>query len=325
MLIDERVFTDKSEGRKDTGWTRNTSPETEAAINSSTLTVLEAPLLNASGQVPLHNRFRPLFTLTLLQNDDALKIISKGFEAKSALLKHELAYCVEQMNNTNALPILQAVLANEKEDLMVCDEAAEALGAISATSSKEVLERYLNDPERVVRETCEIALAKINWDHLEEGQKHWGALEDVSEENIAKLRNALNNKCLPVFDRYRPMFSLRNTGSAAAVDALASGFNDDSALTKHKIAFVFGQLLSTHSVPALLQVLQNSQESDMVRHDAVEALGGIVTLEMKRPDAVRIVRESCQVAIDIWEENSDQFQYANGLDSGAASEQVVGG
>ena len=47
----------------------------------------------------------------------------------------------------------------------------------------------------------------------------------------------------------------------------------------------------------------------MVRHEAAEALGGIATPEvlphlkewMKRPDAPRVVRESCQVAIDMWE------------------------
>lgn len=78
---------------------------------------------------------------------------------------------------------------------------------------------------------------------------------------------------------------------------------------RHEIAFVFGQLLSTHSVPSLLQVLQNSKESDMVRHEAAEALGGIATPEvlpylkewMTREDAPCVVRESCQVAIDMWE------------------------
>lgn len=47
----------------------------------------------------------------------------------------------------------------------------------------------------------------------------------------------------------------------------------------------------------------------MVRHEAAEALGGIATPDvlpylkewMKRPDAPRVVRESCQVAIDMWE------------------------
>ena len=125
------------------------------------------------------------------------------------------------------------------------------------------------------------------------------------------------------------MFALRNIGTPAAVDALAAGFSDDSALFKygsnplythiniiyinrHEIAFVFGQLLSPHSVPALLKVLQNTGESDMVRHEAAEALGGIATPDvlpylrewMNKKDAPLVVRESCQIAIDMWEVSS---------------------
>lgn len=82
-----------------------------------------------------------------------------------------------------------------------------------------------------------------------------------------------------------------------------------NSLIRHEIAFVFGQLLSPHSVPALLKVLQNANESDMVRHEAAEALGGIATPEvlphlrewMDKKDAPVVVRESCQVAIDMWE------------------------
>ena len=47
----------------------------------------------------------------------------------------------------------------------------------------------------------------------------------------------------------------------------------------------------------------------MVRHEAAEALGGIATPEvlphlrewMNKEDAPLVVRESCQVAIDMWE------------------------
>jgi deoxyhypusine monooxygenase len=47
----------------------------------------------------------------------------------------------------------------------------------------------------------------------------------------------------------------------------------------------------------------------MVRHEAAEALGGIATPEvlphlrewMTRKDSPQVVRESCQVAIDMWE------------------------
>lgn len=105
------------------------------------------------------------------------------------------------------------------------------------------------------------------------------------------------------------MFGLRNIGTPEAVDALSEGFSDSSPLFKHEIAFIFGQLLSPHSVPALLSVLEDSKEDDMVRHEAAEALGGIATPDvlphlrewMKREDAPRVVRESCEVAIDMWE------------------------
>ncbi|KAJ7505200.1 armadillo-type protein [Mycena galericulata] len=326
------------------------------SISDSDLKVLEDSLLNKSGDVLLHSRFRALFTLKSLKTEEAVRVISAGFKDSSALLKHELAYCLGQMKKTSALPALESVLRDESEDPMVRHEAAEAMGAISASASLPILQQYLADPNRSVRETCEIAIAKIEWDNSDEGKRHADSLsestiplyasidpapptsgllagtpkpEDISKAGILSLKEKLLDTRLSLFERYRAMFALRNIGTPAAVDALAAGFSDDSALFKHEIAFVFGQLLSAHSVPALLQVLQNSQESEMVRHEAAEALGGIGTPEvlphlkewMAREDAPLVVRQSCEVAIDMWEhENSDEFQYANGL--GAATPMI---
>lgn len=47
-----------------------------------------------------------------------------GFQDPSALLKHELAYCLGQMKNAAALSILETVLANEQEDPMVRHEVS---------------------------------------------------------------------------------------------------------------------------------------------------------------------------------------------------------
>ncbi|PAV17435.1 deoxyhypusine hydroxylase [Pyrrhoderma noxium] len=332
-------------------------------VSDETYSDLRSTLLNISGSVPLHERFRALFTLKSLKSDRAIEIISEGFKDESALLKHELAYCLGQIESESALPVLESVLGDKNEDPMVRHEAAEALGAISAESALPILREYLNDEERAVRETCEIAIDKIIWDHSEEGKAYHAKLEKDKEEevpitytsidpappssdktkatkgssgllsgrpnptgispsDVPALRATLLDTKLPLFERYRAMFALRNIGTAAAVDALADGLKDDSALFKHEIAFVFGQLLSPHSVPALLRVLQDGSEQEMVRHEAAEALGGIATPEvlphlkewMSRTDAPRVVRESCMVALDMWEyENSDQFQYADGL------------
>jgi deoxyhypusine monooxygenase len=47
-------------------------------VSDAELNSLEAILLNKSGNVPLHKRFRALFTLKALKNDQAIKVISEG-------------------------------------------------------------------------------------------------------------------------------------------------------------------------------------------------------------------------------------------------------
>lgn len=54
------------------------------------------------------------------------------------------------------------------------------MGAISSPSSIPILKKYLDDAERTVRETCEIAIDKIEWDNSEEGKKHSSSSIDQS-------------------------------------------------------------------------------------------------------------------------------------------------
>ena len=90
-----------------------------------------------------------------------------GFSDSSALLGHELAYCLGQIGSTSALPILESVLRDEQQHPMVRHEAAEAMGAISDLSSLALLQDYRDRVNecQAVRETCEIAVAKLEWDH----------------------------------------------------------------------------------------------------------------------------------------------------------------
>ncbi|EJD50476.1 ARM repeat-containing protein [Auricularia subglabra TFB-10046 SS5] len=322
------------------------------SASAEELQALEATLLNTSGSTPLAARFRALFTLKAVPGAQSIDIISKGFADESALLKHELAYVLGQKKDERALPVLTRVLEDTNEDPMVRHEAAEAMGAISAPSAVPVLQKHLADAHQAVRETCEIALAKIDWD-----QKHPAASSSTSptieytsidpapgntsgllrgavkdEESVPELRAVLLDTTKPLFERYRAMFALRNIGTPAAIDALADGFADGSALFKHEIAFVFGQMSAPHSVPALLRVLHDGGEDEMVRHEAAEALGGIATPDVlphlrawaARADAPRVVRESCVVALDMYEyENSAQFQYADGLAAEGAKDVQV--
>lgn len=297
-----------------------------------------------------------------------------GFETSGALLGHELAYCLGQTQDERALPILEGVLEDEQQHVMVRHEvrfpssralghsserpltilaqAAEAIGAISSTRSLPLLERYLTHPDQSLRETCEIAVDKIKFDNSPAGAEArkselYPTIDPAppsslpeslagakSSAPVDELERTLLDTQLPLFERYRAMFALRDEGSRESVLALARGFNDPSALFRHEIAYVFGQMCSTHSVEALTEVLERKDESDMVRHEAAEALGSIATddcwatLRMfageTRPikgtqevEVVpQVVRDSCIVALDMVEhERSGEFQYATALDS----------
>lgn len=113
------------------------------------------------------------------------------------------------------------------------------------------------------------------------------------------------------------MFRLRDIGTDQACLALASGFDDPSALFKHEIAYVFGQLCNPVTVPSLIKVLKDEREAGMVRHEAAEALGSIATdeclpvLRSFLNDQEQVVRDSAIVALDMYEyENSNELEYA---------------
>lgn len=72
---------------------------------------------------PLKERFRALFTLRNIGGTVAIDCISKCFEDPSALLKHELAYCLGQMQDKAATGVLVKVLEDVKQEPMVRHEA----------------------------------------------------------------------------------------------------------------------------------------------------------------------------------------------------------
>ena len=127
--------------------------------------------------LPLSHRYRALFALKHhaclkppTENTlPAVEAIASAFKTPSALLKHELAYCLGQTRNSaTALP-LRAVLENQSEEPMVRHEAAEALGALGDNSSVNLLEQKRDDVNEavVVRETCEIAVERLRWETSE--------------------------------------------------------------------------------------------------------------------------------------------------------------
>jgi len=321
-------------------------PTVSPAHDDPTVVALRKTL--TSETYPLAARFRALFSLKHLaclqppnsQTVPAIDAIADGFASPSALLKHELAYCLGQSRNQAAIPHLRYVLQDRQQEPICRHEAAEALGALGDQKSVELLKERRDDEteEVVVRETCEIAVDRLEWEASDTRTKENLKQSDFSSidpappmpqksarPSIPQLEQTLLNTKLPLFNRYRAMFALRDLASppdlptaVPAINALARGMYDPSALFRHEIAFVFGQLSHPASIPSLTETLSNLKEEGMVRHEAAEALGSLgeeegveETLKKFLDDPEQVVRESIVVALDMAEfEKNGEMEYA---------------
>lgn len=217
-------------------------------------------VLNDSSR-PLKERFRALFTLKNIGGTTAINQIHACFKDQSALLKHELAYCLGQMRDPVAISILTGVLEDPLQEPMVRHEAGtcsayinlsnlydlfninernkiylffypgEALGAIGEPSVIPLLEKYCEDPLPEVAETCELALRRLRWlesnDNAESSQKNLYSTVDPAPPseitNVDTLRKILLDENESLFNRYRAMFSLRNLDTTESILALVEG------------------------------------------------------------------------------------------------------
>ena len=81
-----------------------------------------------------------------------------GGQSESALLKHEIAFVLGQLEHSAATDALCDAVRREDEHGMVRHEAAEALGAIGTPQAIEVLRAYCDHKEEILRESCWVAL-----------------------------------------------------------------------------------------------------------------------------------------------------------------------
>lgn len=250
-----------------------------------------------------------------------------------SLLRHEFAYVMGQLRDDRCCPPLESVLSDDSDCIMVRHECGEALGAIGAKRSIPILEAAIeaNRKSPEIGQTCELSLDHMRWrlagdsaeEEAERGEEPAACACMLAPYNsvdpapphpshasvhTGDLGELLRDSSRPLFERYRAMFSLRNRGGSDSVKELGLALVSDvsSALLRHEVAYVLGQMQHPACVEFLDESLRRSKEHAMVRHEAAEALGAIEGRweECERvlkeflcdPDVV--VRESCIVALD---------------------------
>ncbi|KAL2321028.1 hypothetical protein Fmac_029997 [Flemingia macrophylla] len=143
------------------------------------------------------------------------------------------------MQELEAVPALASVL---KDLSLHRHEAAEALGAIGSDDNVPLLKSSLDsDPAQEVRETCELALQRIQ--HLKDA----GNTDELTATDVSPFKSV---------DPAAP------AASCSSVDQL-------------NVAYVLGQLQDKVASAALSNILKYVNEHPMVRHEAAEALGSI--------------------------------------------------
>ena len=137
---------------------------------------------------------------------------------------------------------------------------------------------------------------------------------DTPEEELCAR---LVDEKASMFDRYGALFAMRNRGGPAIAQQLAQVLHSSgSALLKHEVCYVLGQMQEPSVVPALQATLEDATQHAMVRHEAAEAIGSIAgadcrpLLEKHMNDSNSVVAEGCLVALDILDyEQSGAFEY----------------
>uniref|UniRef100_A0A2N9HGC8 Deoxyhypusine hydroxylase n=2 Tax=Fagus sylvatica TaxID=28930 RepID=A0A2N9HGC8_FAGSY len=275
---------------------------------------------------PISERFRVLFSLRNLKGPAPRNALILATRDSSNLLAHEAAFALGQMQDSEAIPALVALLNDYSLHPIVRHEAAEALGAIGLESNVLILKNSLVlDPAEEVRETCELALNRIEQikgdGGNDESRSPFMSVDPAapasSYSSVHQLREVLLHEEKGMYERYAALFALRNHGGDDAVSAIIDSLRSKSALLKHEVAYVLGQLQNKAASAALSNILRDVNEHPMVRHEAAEALGSIADdqsialLEEFAKDPEPIVSQSCEVALSMleFERSGKSFEY----------------
>lgn len=114
----------------------------------------------------LWERYKALFGLRNQNRDESAIALGEALlQDPSALLRHECAYVLGQMQRAVSIPYLIQALKTDV-NAMVRHESAEALGAIGSNEVLPALrEALVQDAALEVRESCDLALRHFEYLH----------------------------------------------------------------------------------------------------------------------------------------------------------------
>jgi len=250
---------------------------------------------------------------------------------------------------------METVLLDSSRNDVVRHECGEALAAMLSFDSLKILEKLRDDENEIqsVRETCVLSCERLYWaqkvlkDEVSGIDLNTNPMVSVdpappfvdgNSSELSKSCKILIDRSKGIWDRYRAMFTLRNqlcshnikdqNLKVEIVNSFSTALHcESSALFRHEIGYVLGQILSgdclnkdlmTKLEESLFKSVQISDEHEMVRHESAMALGELETDETKKLlgqwskfDECPMLADSCKVALSMVEDpetwSSEQF------------------
>ena len=132
---------------------------------------------------PKKDIFDRIEAMVYLKEDgslDAIDALIKGFkkETRSDVLRHEICYYIGQMGKTQEhIDKIQAFFEEEvckEHPKFVLHEIVESMGNINHENSMTLLERFRDEKDAILYESCYIALKQMEWKKATENGKSEG-------------------------------------------------------------------------------------------------------------------------------------------------------
>ena len=258
-------------------------------------------------------------------------------ECEHGMTRHECAEALGAIGDDSAVDVLREMHEDETQCREVRETASLALRRIEHVTKKKKSAAIVGARVGSKKETTAVGIAEKDDDDDDDVRRAYSvdpvpAMDASVETNT--LAAIILDDTADIWDRYGAMFALRNRAQETfglaktrenerVVELCSSTLGKTlrsetvhSALLKHEICYVLGQLREDDdndiAREALFDCLEDPNEHAMVRHEAAEAIGsrggaGAEALLRKYLSCEdRVVRESCEVALDMLKENQEE-------------------
>ncbi|XP_026193044.1 deoxyhypusine hydroxylase [Cyclospora cayetanensis] len=272
-----------------------------------------------------------LFSLREHGGREAAELLVRALKDRatvdSVLFRHEAAYVLGQLGSPESISFLEDTLADMTEDELVRHEAAEALAAIGSDTSLTTLSAYLEDASHPVKQTCELAVRSLKYKQQQRQQRSTqnnetedgvvatspekltssfntvdpsAPFEGCTAADVSRLFAMLMDSQEPLWTRYRALLTLRDLRVPAAAAAIARCLLRDrsSALLRHEVAFVLGQIQFPSSVSCPSKTAcAAGQLENRLPHAGTRSTGGAAACSVPSPpETMSAEAAACEAA-----------------------------